>query len=69
MQQTIEHRRGQDGVIKDFAPIKETFVAGDDQAGAFVTAGTPLNKKRGWMKLTNNAFKSPILTTPSPDKT
>jgi hypothetical protein len=55
--------------IEDFTPIEKAFVAGDDQAGTFVAAGTPLNKMRGWMKLTNNAFKSPIHTTPSPDKT
>ena len=38
MQQAIEDGRGQNGVVEGLTPIQEAFVAGNDHAGAFVTA-------------------------------
>jgi hypothetical protein len=48
MQQAIENSSGQDGVIEDLAPIEKAFVAGDDQAGAFVTASDQAEEQAGF---------------------
>ncbi len=45
--QPVDHRRGNDVVAEDLAPASEGFVAGDDEAGAFVAAGDELEEKVG----------------------
>ena len=43
----VDHGGGDDVVAEHFAPAAEGFVAGDDQAGAFVAGGDELEEQVG----------------------
>ena len=45
--ESVDHGGGDDVVAEDLAPAAEGFVAGDDQAGAFVAVGDELEEQVG----------------------
>ncbi len=49
MQQPIQDGRGQDMVVEDLAPIQETLVAGDDQAGPLVAPHHQAEEQAGFL--------------------
>jgi len=43
--EAVDHGGGDDVVAEDLAPAAEGFVAGDDEAGAFVAGGDQLEEQ------------------------
>jgi hypothetical protein len=43
--ESVDHRGGDDVVAEDFAPAAEGFVGRDDQRGAFVAGGDELEEQ------------------------
>jgi hypothetical protein len=49
--ESVDHRGGDDVVVEDLGPAAEGFVGGDDQAGAFVAGGDQLEDQVGGLGL------------------